>query len=120
MGSGCSATDCKTEAGGDPAATRRDPRGLPGAAPRGSGLGTHSSVSAGISNFSLRDFMVAPREPTPGGTGREQTRGDYGLRDLAPAAVGGGATGRGAGPGRGSRWAEGWDHWLDGEVDRPD
>lgn len=82
MGSGCSATDCKTEAGGDPAATRRDPRWLPGAAPRGSGLGTHSSVSAGISNFSLRDFMAAPREPTPGGTGREQTRGDYGLRDV--------------------------------------
>lgn len=90
MGSGCSATDCKTEAGGDPAATRRDPRGLPGAAPRGSGLGTHSSVSAGISNFSLRDFMAAPREPTPGGTGREQTRGDYGLRD----ALTGGCRGR--------------------------
>lgn len=72
MGSGCSVTDCKTEAGGDPAATRRDPRGLPEVAPRCSGLGTHSSVSAGISNFSLRDFMAEPREPTPGATGREQ------------------------------------------------
>lgn len=91
MGSGCSATDCKTEAGGDPAATRRDPRGFPGVEPRCLGLSTHSSVSAGISNFSLRDFMAAPREPTPGGTRHEQTRWDYGLRDART----GGRRGRG-------------------------
>lgn len=115
MGSGCWATDCKTEASGDPAATRRDPRGFPGVVPQCSGLRTHSSVSAGISNFSLRDFMAAPREPTPGSTGREQTRWDYGQRDART----GGWPGRGLEAGlrvtgrvqeRDRRWTEGQDY----------
>lgn len=66
--------------------------GLPGLNRHGLWLlGDRSSVSAGISNFSLRDFMAAPREPTPGGTRHEQTRWDYGLRDART----GGRRGRG-------------------------
>lgn len=90
--------------------------GLPGLNRHGLWLlGDRSSVSAGISNFSLRDFMAAPREPTPGGTGREQTRWDYGQRDARTS----GWRGRGLRAGlrvtgrvqeRDRRWTEGQDY----------
>lgn len=97
MGSGCWATDCKTEAGGDPAATRRDP-----ADSQGSHRGARASV---LTRASARGSVISPcgtswrrrgnRRPVVPGASRRAGTMDRGTR--ARAAGGGGASGQGLG-----------------------
>lgn len=95
--------------GGDPAATWRDPRGLPGAAPRGSAsvLTRASARGSAISPCGTSWRRPGNRRPVAPGASRSAGTMDRGRR--APAAGGGGATGVGRGRGRGRRWTEGRD-----------